>query len=301
MLELPTNFETTLKDQPAPREKGVGLALGGGGPRGLAHIGVLKVLEREQIPITCLAGTSMGGLVGAAYAIGLSPQDLEAEALSLSHFRELIKLIDWKPGRRGLPGKRVAAYLADKLGDIITFADLSLPLALIAVDLISGQEVVLKEGRVVEAMRATMSLPSVFDPVEINGYQLVDGGLLNNVPADVARQLGAEIVIAVDVMPNFSPNKPGDPPLVKPVLPPGFMPIPLALWQKEQIMVSALTEARLEQAKPDLILRPDIPQGVTSLFGFSQTADIIASGEAATEAVLPRLHQLVRQSTRRRK
>jgi NTE family protein len=235
----------------------------------------------------------MGGLIGAAYAIGLSPQDLEAEALRLSHFRELIKLIDWKPGRRGLPGKRLYNYLADRLGDIITFADLSLPLALIAVDLISGQEVVLKEGRVVEAMRATMSLPSVFDPVEINGYQLVDGGLLNNVPADVARQLGAEIVIAVDVMPNFSPNKPGEPPLIEPILPPGFMPIPLALWQKEQIMVSALTEARLKQAKPDLILRPDIPKGVTSLFGFSRTADIIAAGEAATDAALPRLHQLV--------
>jgi len=177
----------------------VGLALSGGGARGLAHIGVLKVLEQEGVPIDYLAGASMGGLIAAGYAAGLIPDFLEQEALRMGNIRRLLALADRSLPRRGLfEGQKVRQYLAGHLGDR-TFDDLRLPLALVAVDLNGGREVILRDGPVVDAVRATISLPGVFTPVERDGQLLVDGGLLNNLPADVVRQMGADVVIAVDV------------------------------------------------------------------------------------------------------
>jgi NTE family protein len=265
----------------------IGLALGGGGARGLAHIGVLKVFEREGIPIDCLAGASMGGIIAAAYAAGYSASVLEAEALKLANPRHLLRLIDPVPPRRGLfAGERVHAYLSTKLGHETTFDQLRRPLALTAVDARSGTEIVLREGIVVDAVRATMAVPGVFEPVEQDGYSLIDGGVLNNVPADRVRELGAEIVIAVDV--NMEPDEAGT--WEKAALP-GAM---VELWRAISIMVVALTEVKLREAQPELVLRPQIPEGVTAFSGLNRASDIIATGEAAAEAVLPILRQLIR-------
>ncbi len=271
----------------------IGLALGGGGARGLAHIGVLKGLERVQIPIHAIAGTSMGGLVGAAYATGLSAATLETEALRLARNNEFLKLIDLKPLRGSLfAGERIHAYLSERLGGQLTFSDLPIPLALIATDILSGQEVVLRQGSVIDAMRATMSVPGVFAPVEIDGYRLVDGGTLNNVPADVVQQMDVQTVIAVDVMPDFSANTPGEAPVVTGFIPRGLPAITHDLWRTVLLMMSAMTANKLAQVQPDLVIRPDIPDGVTLFQGFRRADEIIAAGDTAVAQVLPHLQQL---------
>lgn len=269
----------------------IGLALGGGGARGLAHIGVLKVFEREGIPIDCLAGASMGGIIAAAYAAGYSASFLEAEALKLADPRHVFRLIDPVPPRRGLfAGERVHAYLSSKLGHELTFDKLRCPLALTAVDALTGREVVLREGIVVDAVRATMAVPGVFEPVEQDGYHLIDGGVLNNVPVDRVRELGAEVVIAVDV--NMTPDETGT--WEKAALPGAAV----ELWRAISIMVMALTEIKLREAQPELVLRPRIPAGVTAFSGLNRAQEIIATGEAAAEAVLLQLHQLTRPRLR---
>ena len=269
----------------------VGLALGGGGLRGLAHIGVLKVLEREEIPVFAIAGTSMGGLIGAAYAAGLSAADLEAEMLRLARPNEIIKLVDWIPGRGSLlRGNKIHSYFVELLGGNRFFSELTTPLALVATDMNSGQEVVLRNGAVANAMRATMSVPGVFAPFVIGNYRLADGGLLNNVPADVTRQLGSSSVIAVDVMSGFTGNE-AEP------LPTSLKPSLTAdLWQTLIIMMSAMSRARLKQAHPDRIIRPKIPDGVTLFQGLSRVPEIIAAGETAAAQALPHLRQLLRET-----
>ncbi len=274
----------------------VGLALSGGGARGLAHIGVLKVLEREGIPIDCLAGTSMGGLIAAAYAAGLSPDFLEQEAMHMGSIRQLLTLAEPPLPRRGLfEGQKVSEYLRNHLGER-TFDDLRIPLALIAVDLDGGQEVVLREGRVVDAVRATIALPGVLVPVEREGRTLVDGGVLNNLPADVVRRMGADLVVAVDVASGGS-----TPPLVVEALrrrryiPSGLVGTLDVLSRTLVVMMEEIQRHRLAQARPDVVIRPPIPPGVTVLTGFSRAAEIIAAGEQAAREALPRVRALLQE------
>ncbi|MCU0501389.1 MAG: patatin-like phospholipase family protein [Anaerolineae bacterium] len=281
-----------MSDEVSPplenRRKKLGLALGGGGARGLAHIGVLKVLDREQITVDVIAGTSMGGIVGALYAAGFSGERIEAEVLRISRSRlELVKLIDLRLGAAGLlGGSRITEMLTSLLGADLTFTDLRIPFAVTGVDMLSGREVDLSEGKVVEAVRATMSVPGVFTPVEIGPYRLMDGGILNNVPVDVALKLGADVVIAVDVLPNFRLNQPGQSPVVEPIQSHGLPPQFSNLWHVVLVMMSALTEYRLKETPPDLMIRPDVPKDIDILFGFEQAAQAISAGEQAAKISL---------------
>ncbi|MBN1220009.1 MAG: patatin-like phospholipase family protein [Anaerolineae bacterium] len=280
------------------RQPLVGLALGGGGARGLAHIGVLKVLEQEQITIDCLSGTSMGGVIAAAYATGQSLAELETEALKMADLSRLARLVTWTPPWHSLLGSnRVRRYFTEILGDGLTFDTLRLPLALTAVDLLQGQEVILDQGSVIDAVLATTAIPGAFPPVEKDGHRLVDGGVLNNVPADVARQLGAELVIAVDVTPDISRHDPeeNDESSPKPPLP----AILRDIWQAELIMITVLSKNRLQQAKPEILIRPQIPIEVTVLTGFTRAREIIAAGEEATRAALPQIHKVLQSRLRR--
>ena len=207
----------------------IGLVLGGGGARGFAHVSVLKELERQRIPVDCIAGTSMGAIVGGLYASGMSAVELEKQMLAMDwgsmfvdrldrpqrSFRRKrdddLALVSGKPGIGNdglkiapglLSGERALLLLEELTQPVATrddFDTLPIPFRAVATDLNSGQAVVIGSGNLALAMRASMSIPGVFKPVVMDGRVLVDGGLANQVPVDVVRAMGADIVIAVDV------------------------------------------------------------------------------------------------------
>ncbi len=183
------------------KRKKIGLALGGGFARGLAHIGVLEVLEREGIPIDIIAGTSIGSAVGALYARETNATLVKKQAQSLD-WKRVAALVDPIFSKGGLlGGRRVTKLLEHFIGDI-RFKELEIPLACVATDLYSGEEIIIDKGPVIDAVRASISIPLVFSVVKRDGRFLVDGGLVNQVPVSVARQMGADFVIAVDVVPT---------------------------------------------------------------------------------------------------
>ena len=173
----------------------LGLALSGGGTRGLAHIGVLKAFQEERIGFDCVAGTSFGSLVGALYCACVGIDEIVEAAKRITR-KDIVNRF-WVGSDAGNIGRAVNPFLEGK-----TFNDLAVPFAAVAVDITDGQEVVLTEGNVAQAISASCAVPALFKPVEIDGMMLVDGGLLNNMPADVCRTMGAEIVIGVDLNHN---------------------------------------------------------------------------------------------------
>ena len=179
----------------------IGLALGGGLARGIAHIGVLEVLEREGIHIDIIAGTSIGSAVGALYAKEKKAALVKAQAKSLD-WKRVAALVDPVFSAGGLlGGRRIMNLLRRFIGDV-KFRDLEIPLACVATDLISGDEVILNKGSVIEAVRASISIPVIFSVVRKDGRFLIDGGLVNQVPISVAKKMGADFIIAVDISPT---------------------------------------------------------------------------------------------------
>lgn len=192
---------------PGQKELPVGLALGGGGARGLAHIGVLKVFEQEGIPIDRLAGNSVGALIGALYAAGTSTSELETMARdigwsALTDFSttSFIRLL---LAQSLLSTERMEEYLRRHMGDL-RFNELRIPFVCAATDLQTGERVVFREGPVAQAARASATIPGLFKPVVFRHRYLVDGGLVGNMATDLARSIGAKLVIAVDVSSDFS-------------------------------------------------------------------------------------------------
>jgi len=177
------------------RKKKVALALGGGSARGMAHIGVLKVLEREKIPIDMIVGTSMGALIGAGYSVGVPLKHMEDRSYTFT----TRKLLDPTIPKMGmLAGAKLEMIIKDLL-DSKTFDDCRIPLAVVTIDIETGEEVVHQQGELVRIVRASCSWPGVFNPVNIGGRLLVDGGIKHSVPTKIARDLGADYIIAVDV------------------------------------------------------------------------------------------------------
>jgi len=282
--------------------KRLGLALGGGGARGLGHVGVLKVLDAAGFKPDVIAGTSMGGLIGGAYAAGFSGNAIEREVMRLASASRLVQLADRVPTLRAVfSGRRFEQYLTRTLGAELTFGDLRRSLAVSTVDLNTGQEIVFQSGAVVPALRATMSIPGVFAAVERDGRRLVDGGILNNVPADHARALGADVVLAVDVLPCFTRN--GDALTLSPPDAAQPLELPLApigvrdVWEAAFVSVSALTAFNLERSRPELVVRPDCPASITILTGYMRAEESIRAGERAMEQALPRLRELLTSSS----
>ncbi|MGD9405403.1 MAG: patatin-like phospholipase family protein [Anaerolineae bacterium] len=179
-------------NQTAGRKR-VGLALGGGGARGFAHIGVIRLLEQEGIPIDAIAGSSAGSLAGAVYAAGLQSQEIMELGLKL-RWRDLGRLV-W-PRRGFVSFEKLEEWMIGIVGDL-TFTDLRIPYAAVTADMATGEQVVLQQGRLAPAVRASCSVPGIVTPVEIDGRLLSDGGAINNMPISVVRELGADIVIAV--------------------------------------------------------------------------------------------------------
>ncbi|MCR4433818.1 MAG: patatin-like phospholipase family protein [Caldiserica bacterium] len=177
--------------------KKLGLALGSGGAKGLAHIGVLKVLEREKIPVSFVSGSSIGALVGGLYASWMDVGQLEELAYS-TNWRELLSLIDPTIRQGLIRGQKIISFLERLVGKK-KFQDLLIPFKAIATDLLTGERVVIDEGEVAIAIRASGAYPLVFQPVEWRGRLLVDGGLSAPVPAEIVREMGAEVVLAVNL------------------------------------------------------------------------------------------------------
>ena len=173
----------------------IGLALGGGFARGIVHVGVLKVLEQEGIPVSFVAGTSVGALIGAAYCSGVSPAELE-EIAARVRFKDLAR---WTLSRYGFATNLRMITFLKKILKVHTFEELQIPLAVTATDFGSGEGVVFRAGPLVDAVRASCAYPGVFLPVKVNGRLLVDGMLAHSLPTRPARDMGAEKVLAVSL------------------------------------------------------------------------------------------------------
>lgn len=237
----------------------VGLVLGGGGSRGLAHIGVLQVLVREHIPIDLIVGTSMGAIIGALFARDISP-DIIAERISQIGSGSLF-------GRRLFSARARQKIVRDSLAEAFegkTFADLSIPLTIMTVDMRHGHEVPLNKGPLIPALLASSAVPAVFPPVEIDGKQLADGGVIDSMATHVAFDLGADYVIGVDVYPPLETDSPWSDPLSDIM---GF-PSPFslfnsnepsmlaAMWRSVRVMTWNLHQQRLKTHPPHILLRP---------------------------------------------
>ncbi len=243
----------------------IGLALGGGSARGFAHIGVIKVLEEAGINIDFLAGTSMGALIAAIYAGGANIRMLEKLSWALRRRNWL----DFSFPRMGfISGKKIERiiYLLTRRS---TFTNLKIPLAVVAVDLFSGKKIVIKEGIVASAVRASISIPGYFVPVKWNDMLLVDGGILDIIPGDVVRSMGAEYVIAVDAGAYLEGCK------INNLLD--------VISRSFEIMVKEVGRYKISDA--DIVISPDLSGIAPSQF--EKAREAILLGEKAAREALP--------------
>ena len=281
----------------------ISLALGGGGSRGNAHIGVLRVLEREGFRVRAVAGTSAGGIVAAAYAAGYTPDQMEAIFAGVDQSKLFWRTLPDGPGLLSLSGAE--KVLEEFLGER-TFEDLKIPCSMAAVDIKAGREVILNQGRVVDAVLATIAVPGVFPPKLLGNVELVDGGVLDPVPVSVAHALAPSLpVVAVVLTPLMEPAG-GMTRLPIPV------PVPDRIFkrltrtriaQTFNIFLSAvdvgermITELRLKMDDPAVIIRPDV-----SGIGLLDKVDVhavVRLGELAAEAALPELRRAVSWTNR---
>ena len=254
----------------APETPTVGLALGGGFARGLAHVGILKVLEEEGSPVNFIAGTSVGSVIGAAYCSGISARELE-EMAALVRFKDFAR---WTLSRYGIASNDRMARFLNKMLRCRTFEDLKIPLAVAATDFTSGEPVVFRSGPLVDAVRASCAYPGMFLPVNINGRLLVDGMLAHSVPTVPLREMGAQRVIAVYLSAHW-------------VSPDGPRHIFDVIGQCFSIAQSKMSG--LWEAAADVIVQPDV-RGF-SYDGFDRAPELIRAGEQAARAALPAIRQ----------
>ena len=270
----------------------ISLALGSGGPRGSAHIGVLRILEREGFRVRAISGSSIGSLVATLYAAGHTPEELEQFFVAL----EPAWLSAWPllEGAGFLSRRGIESWLRDHLGDL-TFEQLKLPCAVVAVDLNSRRGVTFREGPIVSAVLGSTAVPGLYPPEEYSPYSLIDGGALDPVPVRAARLLAPKLpVVAVSL------QTPTEQPFVSLT---AQLPVSaavaeritgLALTQTFQVFVQALdigqrelSELRLKLDAPDVIIHPDV--GHINLWDRVEVPEVAALGEQATLEALPTL------------
>jgi NTE family protein len=253
----------------AKRPPRVGLALGGGAARGFAHVGVIQVLEEAGIKPTLVAGTSAGSLVAALYASGRNGAQLQQVALEMDE----AAFADWTMplfNRGMLRGEALARYVNAQVGGKL-IENMALPLGIVATDLANGQGVLFQRGDTGTAVRASSAVPAVFLPVKVGTHEYVDGGLVSPVPVRYAKQMGAELVIAVDISSAPEGNPSADALQV--------------LLQTFAIMGKSINSWELREA--DLVVRPALV-GVRSA-DFAARRRAIEAGRAAMQALLPQL------------
>ena len=259
----------------------IGVALGGGGARGFAEIGVLRVLEQERIPIDIVTGTSVGSLIGALFADTGSVLDAEFLAIQVEE-EDLFDYRAFAVLSGGLVrGERLEAFLAAHLKHT-SIEDMKVRFAAVATELRTGETRAFHSGPVARAVHASAAIPGVFVPVEIDGRVYVDGGVTNPVPVDVARQMGADVVIAVAIPAAIPESTPRN---------------PLAIaYHAATIM--AVEIGRLRAREADVLIAPDV--GDVAYDDFTQKKRLIAAGEAAARAALPAIHAAIAAKTRHR-
>jgi NTE family protein len=253
---------------PHSEHVGIGLALGGGFARGIAHVGVLKVLEEENIPIRYIAGTSVGALIGAAYCSGVSAEELEQVA-SRVRFKHIAS---WTLSRYGFASNQRMIGFLNKLLKVKTFEELLIPLAVTATDFSTGEGVVFHSGPLIDPVRASCSYPGMFLPVKIRGRLLIDGMLSHTVPTRPLRQMGADRVLAVHLKGKWTD---GDGPRHL------FDVIGQCFAIAQEMNSSQWKEAA------DLVIEPDVTG--YKYDAFEHSAALVRAGELATRAAIPEI------------
>lgn len=293
----------------APR---IGIALGSGAARGWAHIGVLKALAAAGIEVAVVCGSSIGAVVGAAFAAGRLTE-IEAFARGLT-WRSILGQLDLRPAGGGLiAGERVTRTLLDLIGRP-AIESLTLHYGAVATELGSGREVWLREGELGTAIRASMALPGLLAPVPLDGQWLLDGGLVNPVPVSLCRAMGAELVLAVNLNGGIAGRRrPAPAPVIEDSerrglgdllrggagnllaqllggnpAQPGYVDV---LVGAVNIMQDQITRTRLTGDPPDLLVQPRLAH--VGVMEFNRAGETIAAGEAAMQALLPALQGLI--------
>jgi NTE family protein len=263
-------FSRKAAPAPSPQIPTIGLALGGGFARGIAHIGVIKVLEEEAIPIGVVAGTSVGALIGASYCSGLSAAELEQVARSC----RFTTFARWTLSRYGFAtNDRMVTFLNRTL-KCKTFEELRIPLGVAATDFNTGEGVVFHSGSIIDPVRASCAYPGMFLPVEIRGRHLVDGMLSHPVPTRPLREMGADRVIAIHLKGSWSSGGP----------PRHLFDV---IGQSFAIAQDAMSSLWRDAA--DLVVEPDVAGFAYD--DFKRTADLIRVGEAAMRRALPQVRK----------
>jgi len=249
----------------------VGLALCGGVAYGVAQIGVLKALEKAGIRVDCLAGTSAGAIIAAAYASGLPVSRIEEIGVKTNWG----ELFSFRPSRKGLVSSGPIEEYIRKYLKVDTFEQLKKPLAVVATDICSGEEVIFTKGALDKAVRASCSIPGIYTPVEMEGRQLVDGGMAENVPVRALKSLGADVVIAVNLFGHHQ------------VFPPASNVFQILM----RVWYFFVREESAWREQADVILEPDLR--LFDLFDFGEGPGIIEAGEKEANRQMARIKQVI--------
>lgn len=282
----------------------IGLALGGGGARGLAHIGVIKVLIQENIPIDLITGSSMGAIIGGAFAlvgdinrvselanslpekipqleelqnVNSIPRNQKHAVGRIVSFIKELYVLNLEATRKSLVENEQITSLLTEVFQENTFDDLKIPFAALATNLQTGDEVLLNKGPLTQAILASMAIPGIFEPVEIDGQILVDGNVSSQVPIEAAKQMGADFVIAVNVEGNIFRRN--------------FHRGIDVLFQVDEIRGAEINRLKLKQA--DFIIKPNI--GHVNWSQFSKVQECIRRGEQATIVMLPQIRDALKE------
>jgi len=254
------------------KKRKVGLALGSGAAWGLAHIGVLEVLEKEDIPIDMIAGTSMGAMIGALYAVGKGVSQIKELVLDLGARRFSFLADPALPKTGLLRGRKIENVLRSVIGNT-EFGELRIPFACVATDIDSGEEVVIERGPVWRGVRASGSVPVMLTPVRLEGKYLVDGGLVNPVPVSVLKTMGADFIIAVNVIPHRSIGAAKEPNIFGIVM--------------QMVYIISYRVVRSSLAGADVVIEPQMEH--ISVADFHRAQECILHGEWAAQEAIPEI------------
>jgi NTE family protein len=264
-----------------PKPK-IALVLGGGAARGFAHVGVIRALEQEKIPIDMIVGTSVGSIIGAIYANNLNSFELEWTAFTL----EKDSLFDYGilnaiTGMGMAKGQKLEEFVKTKI-TATNIESMKLPFAAVATDLNRGTRVVLDRGSVAKAVHASCAIPGIFEPVDYQGRLLVDGGVLDNIPIDVAREEGADIVIAVDISENVANYNITN-----------FVDVML-----QAVSIMSHENVKYKKEEADVLIAPAV--GTVAMLDFSQKKRCMQAGIDAAQLAVPEIKKKIEEWAKRK-